>query len=284
MSIGVFDSGIGGLTVVSELLRVLPEERIVYFGDTARVPYGGKSTPTIRKFADQIVQFLLSKDVNLIVVACNTVSATSIDWLKAKYSLPIVGVIEPGVIRAVKTTQNQKIGVIGTRATIESKAYQVAIHNINPKIKVYSRSCPLLVPLAEEGWFTPFPYGTGFTTEWPDSRATLLEVIPLILSYYLLGLKKKGIDTLILGCTHYPLLRAEIQKVLGPEIKLVDSASSVALEVRNILQPQRPQSCLSITSFQPVKSKFYFSDIPRGFKQLSKRFLGFSIPYTRITL
>ncbi|MDI6841015.1 MAG: glutamate racemase [bacterium] len=269
-SIGVFDSGVGGLTVVRELVRVLPNEQIVYFGDTARVPYGGKSTLTIRKFADQIVQFLLSKDVKLIVVACNTVSATSLEWLKARYSLPIIGVIEPGVRQAIRTTKNQVIGVIGTKATIESGAYKTAIHKITPKIKrshlkVYSKSCPLLVPLVEEGWI--------------NYTATTL-----ILGRYLSGLKKKKIDTLILGCTHYPLLKHRIKEIMGTSVKLIDSAASVALEVRNVLKKHGiEQKCRDRVTL-PLQHKFYFSDVPRGFRKLSDRFLGFPVPCNQITL
>ena len=260
-SIGIFDSGIGGLTVVREVINILPNESIVYFGDTARVPYGNKSTQTIKRFASQIVQFLLSKNVKLIVVACNTVSATSLDWLKKEYKLPIIGVIEPGVNQAILTTRNGKIGVIGTNATIESKAYEFAIHKINKKFKVYSKSCPLLVPLAEEGWNNP-------------------ELKDIILNHYFSGLKKRSVDTLILGCTHYPLLKSDIQRVMGPEIKLIDSATSVALKVKEIL---KDRGVLQYAPTLPHHS-FYFSDIPRGFRQLSKRFIGYPISCTQITL
>ncbi len=262
-SIGVFDSGIGGLTVARELLRTLPEERVIYFGDTARVPYGGKSTSTIKDFSDQIVKFLLKKDVKLIVVACNTVSSTSLEWLKNKYSLPIVGVIEPGVREAIRTTRNNIIGVIGTRATIESSAYRFAIHRINRDIKVYSKSCPLLVPIIEE------------------ERGNY-EVTRLVLEGYLLGLKKKNVDTLILGCTHYPIIKDKIQEVMGKGVKIIDSASSVALEVKDILGSMEiPPPRTRTTN---PNHAFYFSDIPRGFSQLSKRFLGHQISYTRTTL
>ncbi len=269
--IGVFDSGIGGLTVARELLRILPEKQIIYFGDTARVPYGGKSTSTIKNFSDQIVNFLLKRDVQLIVAACNTVSSTSLEWLKNKYTLPIVGVIEPGARESVRTTRNNIIGVIGTRATIESSAYRFAIHRINPNIKVYSKSCPLLVPIIEE--------------ERSNS-----EVTRLVLERYLFRLKKNNIDTLILGCTHYPIIKNEIQQVMGKDVQIIDSASLVALEVKNILNrvdvhPPLPRTRITTAPQDSAKNHaFYFSDIPRGFKQLSKRFLGYPISYTRTAL
>lgn len=262
--IGVFDSGIGGLTVVRELIKCLPHQPIIYFGDTARVPYGGKSADTIQKFADQIVKFLLSKDVQLIVVACNTVSAIALDWLKTHYSIPIVGVILAGAKRAVKSTSNNRVGVIGTRATIGSRAYIRAIHQLHPGIKVYSKSCPLLVPLVEEG-------GDTLLTK-------------LVLTRYLGTLKQKNIDTLILGCTHYPLIRDEIQSVVGDGVKLIDSASAVAHEVRSILKNTYHRKPNTDNRTLMPENQFYFSDIPRGFKQLSKRFLGYPTPYTRITL
>ncbi len=262
--IGVFDSGIGGLTVAHELLRLLPKERVIYFGDTARVPYGGKSTSTIKDFSNQIVKFLLKKDVKLIVVACNTVSSTSLKWLKNKYTLPIIGVIEPGVREAVRTTKNNIIGVIGTRATIGSSAYKLAIHKLNQNIKVYSKSCPLLVPIIEE--------------ERSNS-----EVMKLVLEDYLPALKKKNIDTLILGCTHYPIIKEKIQEVMGKKVNIIDSANSIALEVQSILKSEKLCSQTQ-TRVVITKHDFYFSDIPRGFKQLSKKFLGHQISYTRTTL
>ncbi|MBI4722136.1 MAG: glutamate racemase [Candidatus Stahlbacteria bacterium] len=259
--IGVFDSGIGGLTVVRELLRVLPDERIVYFGDTARVPYGSKSTDVIQKFADQIVKFLLSKEVKLIVVACNTVSATALDWLSSRYSLPIIGVIEAGAKRGVKATRNNKIGVIRTRATIGIKAYTTAIHQLRPGIEDHSKSCPLLVPIIEEGGD--------------------VELTHLALTRYLLNFKQKDIDTLILGCTHYPLIKDEIQQFMGEDVKLIDSANVVAHEVLNILNNTGIGTSQNINN---PKHLFYFSDIPRGFKQLSKRFIGYPISYTKVIL
>lgn len=265
--IGVFDSGIGGLTVVREIMRLMPEEQIIYFGDTARVPYGNKSNATIRKFANEIVQFLLSKNVKAIVVACNSVSSTALNWLKPKYSLPLIGVIEPGAAEAVKITKNQRIGIIGTRATIASRAYEFAIHRINPEIQTYSKSCPLLVPLAEEGWFDP-------------------KVIEFVLKPYLSELKKKDIDTLILGCTHYPLLKQEIQKYVGPKIKLIDSATAVAFKIYDTLKAgqQEKKKHSPVIKSNDLHVQFYFSDVPRGFNQLSKRFIGHPIPYKKITL
>jgi glutamate racemase len=257
--IGVFDSGIGGLTVVRQLMKFLPHEQIIYFGDTARVPYGGKSTETIQKFATQIIDFLLSKNVKLIVIACNTVSATSLEWLKNRYSLPIVGVVDAGARSAVRVTKTNIIGVIGTRATIESKAYVNAIYEIHPGIKVYSKSCPLLVPIVEE--------------------RSNNKITRLVLNYYLSDLKKKNIDTLILGCTHYPLLKNEIQEIMGEGVKIVDSATTVVFEVRKILKNKN-----ILMKGEKVSHTFYFSDIPRGFKYLSKKFLGQNISYIKIPL
>lgn len=260
--IGIFDSGIGGLTVVKAVMQTLPDEQIVYFGDTARVPYGNKSTLTIKKFSYQIAQFLVSHDVKFIIVACNTVSATSLDWLTSHYLLPIIGVIEPAVNDALKATKNNRIGVIGTRATIASNAYPHSILKKNPKAKVFSKPCPLLVPLAEEGWL--------------DSKAT-----DIILEEYLEELKRKKIDTLILGCTHYPLLKDKIQQVMGGKVILIDSAVSVAKQVKHMLHKSKSVAEKKLIQH---RNKFYFSDIPRSFAELTKRFLGKSIPYTKTTL
>jgi len=264
--IGIFDSGIGGLTVVRRVLEILPDEDIIYFGDTARVPYGGKSSDTIKKFSFEITNFLTSKKVKLIIVACNTVSATALDWLKAKFNIPIIGVIEPGAEEAVRTTKNNKIGVIGTRATIDSSAYTKALQSLRHKIKVFPKSCPLLVPLVEEGWI--------------EGLSTIL-----IVEHYLKNLKDKGIDTLILGCTHYPLLQKEIEKVMGDKVKVIDSASVVALKAKEILEKNKLVR-KSLSAQTKPKRLFYFSDIPRGFSDLSKRFLGQPKPinYKRIPL
>ncbi len=186
-AIGIFDSGVGGLTVLKEIVRVLPQEDTIYLGDTARVPYGTKSPETVTRYSQQITSFLVSRDIKLLVVACNTASAFSLDALKERFPIPIVGVIEPGSRRAAAVTRTGKVGVIGTEGTIRSSAYAKAIKRMNPEIEVITRACPLFVPLAEEGWV--------------DN-----EVARLTARIYLQGLKEEGVDTLVLGCTHYPLL------------------------------------------------------------------------------
>ncbi|HID93716.1 MAG TPA: glutamate racemase [bacterium (Candidatus Stahlbacteria)] len=257
--IGVFDSGIGGLTVVKELMRLLPYEEIIYFGDTARVPYGGKSREIIIKFANQIVQFLILKGVKLIVAACNTVSSNALDVIKRNYSIPIVGVIEPGAIEAVRLSK-KNIGIIGTKATIESHAYKKAIQRLSNGKKIYEKACPLFVPIVEEGYI--------------DKEAT-----ELIAKDYLLSLDDNQIDTLILGCTHYPVLRDIISKVL-PEVQIVDSAKSTAVKVKEVLKSKG----LLRKDNKNLHHHFYLSDIPRDFEKISKRFLGQKIEPIRISL
>jgi glutamate racemase len=214
--IGVFDSGVGGLTVVAALRRYLPNENIIYLGDTARVPYGGKSPETVIRYSKEITNLLLEQNAKLIVIACNTASALALTTLKSIYSVPIHGVIEPGAAAAVRATKKGIIGVIGTRATIASKAYQKAIHRLSPKTDVLSYPCPLLVPLVEEGLFED-------------------EITHRVLERYLEPMLSQGIDTLVLGCTHYPLLKKLISKVIGPNVTLVDSAENCALAVQTLL-------------------------------------------------
>jgi glutamate racemase len=197
-SIGVFDSGIGGLTVVHALMKHLPHENITYFGDTARVPYGSKSAEVVREYAFEDTRFLLEQGVKLIVAACNTVSAVAIDDLKAQFDVPIIGMIDPGADAARKATKNGRIGVIGTLATIASESYSRALRQRDPALAVISRPCPLFVPLAEEGW-----------TDHPVSQ--------MVADEYLADLRQQHIDTLILGCTHYPILREVIQRTVGAE-------------------------------------------------------------------
>lgn len=249
--IGVFDSGIGGLTVVKKLLSSLPEESIVYFGDTARVPYGSKSNSTVIEYAFEDSKFLLSKNVKVIVVACNTVSSIAIDELKKNFDLPIIGMINPGAQLAVKKTRNGKIGVIGTRATISSKAYSNEIKKINPKIKVFEKACPLFVPLAEEGWVN---HKAAFE----------------IAEEYLKELRDFEIDTLILGCTHYPILAEVIQKIIGENVSLVDSGVASAEVVKEVLD----RTDLHTNSFSNGRNDFYVSDIPIKFKEVAELFLG----------
>lgn len=214
--IGVFDSGVGGLTVVAALRYLLPHEDILYFGDTARVPYGGKSAETIIRYSQQIVDLLLERGCKLIVVACNTASALALPTLKKIYKISLQGVIEPGAISAVKATRSGKIGVIATKGTIASNAYQHAIKALNPKLTIFSQPCPLLVPLIEEGWLED-------------------EITDAIIHRYLDPMLSEKIDTLVLGCTHYPLLKKRIAALIGSEISLVDSAENCATEVKLLL-------------------------------------------------
>ncbi|MCB0742367.1 MAG: glutamate racemase [Ignavibacteriae bacterium] len=249
--IGIFDSGIGGLTVVKSVNTFLPSESIIYFGDTARVPYGSKSNSTIIEYALQDANFLAKKNVKLIIVACNTASAVALDELKKIYELPIIGMINPGAKAAINETKNKIIGVIGTETTISNKAYSKAIKNIDAEIKVVEKACPLFVPLAEEGLI--------------DHPAT-----KLIAEEYLKELRNENIDTLILGCTHYPILKEVIQEVIGKNVKLIDSGSAASTEVDEYLMGR------GIKNYQHNigKYEYYVSDVPKKFNEIAKRFLG----------
>src|SRR5215467_562791 len=217
--IGVFDSGIGGLTVVKALRELLPNENISYLGDTARVPYGNKSAETVERYALELAKILIAENAKLIVVACNTVSSVAIPKLRANVSVPVIGVIEPGAQAAIAATQNRHVGVIGTRATIRSGAYENALRALNVHVRVTSRPCPLLVPLIEEGLL--------------DDKLT-----DEAIARYLDPMITEGIDTLVLGCTHYPLLAPAISRSLGNKVRLVDSAKNCATAVRNLLDRQ----------------------------------------------
>lgn len=250
-AIGIFDSGVGGLTVLKEIIKTLPQEDTIYLGDTARVPYGTKSPETVTRYSMEITSFLVSRDIKLLVVACNTASAVSLEALKRKFSIPIVGVIEPGARRAASVTRTGKVGVIGTEGTIRSSAYAKAIKRINPEIEVITRACPLFVPLAEEGW-------------------TDNEVARLTAETYLRGIKDAGVDTLVLGCTHYPLLKETIAAVVGKGIRLVDSAEETAHTVAEILRGSdmiRPAS-------EKGNHHYFVTDVPAGFLKVGNRFLG----------
>jgi glutamate racemase len=214
--IGVFDSGIGGLTVVREIINDLPNENIVYFGDTARVPYGNKSKSTVLRYSRQIVNFLKTKDVKAIVVACNTASALALDDLEKEIDIPIIGVVKPGAYTAINTTKNNRVGVIATQSTVQSRLYQEIIAQKAPKIEVFAKACPLFVPLVEEGW--------------TDDVITLE-----VAKRYLSELQDKDIDTLILGCTHYPLLSKLLSGYLGDSIKLVNPALETARSLKKLL-------------------------------------------------
>lgn len=249
--IGIFDSGIGGLTVVKAVRKALPGENIIYFGDTARVPYGIKSVDTVRQYALQITDFLLKKKVKMILIACNTVSAAAHDDVKTRCGkIPAIGVIEAGA-RATVEAGGKHVGVIGTLATIGSGAYDRALADLDPGIKLYSRACPLLVPLAEEGW-------------------TDNEIARLTLKSYLDDLKDKKLDSIILGCTHYPLFRDGIAEILNEShTKIIDSAESIALMATEMLSEKKMLKTDGVGSFE-----CYVSDKPQRFQQLAERFLG----------
>jgi glutamate racemase len=217
--IGVFDSGIGGLTVVSALRRLLPNESIYYLGDTARVPYGGKSASTVQRYSLEIAALLLGENAKTLIVACNTASALALPVLRERVPVTVTGVIEPGARAAASATRNGHIGVIGTRATIKSGAYERALRGLNPELRVTARACPLLVPLIEEGWLES-------------------DVTDKVVMQYLEPLLEDGVDTLVLGCTHYPLLRPAISRLLGDAVTLVDSAENCATALRDLLQEE----------------------------------------------
>jgi len=260
--IGIFDSGVGGLTVTSEILKQLPDEDIIYFGDVGRTPYGGRSKEIIIDFARQDVKFLLEHNVKIIVIACNSAASVALETLRKEFEIPILGVIDPGARAAIKYTQNQRIGIIGTKATIGSDSYARAIHEINNDIKVFSLACPLFVPLAEEGYI--------------DKEASRLIALD-----YLNSLSDVDIDTLVLGCTHYPLLKNVIGSVMGAEVRLVDSAEETAAEVKRSLLEMN----LLRESNNKAIHKFYVSDVPDKFTQIAERFLGRSIDnITRIDI
>jgi glutamate racemase len=251
--VGVFDSGIGGLTVAAALRDVLPSERIMYVGDTARVPYGGKSAETIERYSVEIGGMLLAEGAKAIVVACNTASALALARLREVFAVPVVGVIEPGARAAVDASRNGRVGVIGTRATIRSGAYERHIRAIDPSFRVYARECPLLVPLIEEGWLDD-------------------EVTDAVVRRYLSGLLDEGVDTIVLGCTHYPLLKGTLERFVGPAVRLVDSAKNCADEVRNVLianeiLSKRRRGSLSVS----------FTDPSGPFLRVASDALGLSI-------
>ncbi len=252
--IGVFDSGIGGLTVAAALRQLLPAEDIFYIGDTARVPYGGKSATTIERYSMEISGLLLAEQAKVIVVACNTASALAVPRLQETLRVPVIGVIVPGARAAVKATRNGRIGVIGTRATIYSRAYERAIHALDPDLEVISQACPLLVPLIEEGWLDD-------------------PISDQIIARYLEKIAAKNIDTLVLGCTHYPLLRDAIKKFVGSEITLVDSAANCALAVRDLLKTEK----LAAPKAQLGRLQVAATDATDGFLRVAEEALGLQV-------
>jgi len=259
--IGIFDSGIGGLTVVREVLRQLPHERIIYFGDTARVPYGPKSPETVRRYSREISEFLTSQDVKAIVVACNTATAHALPVLQRELSIPVIGVVEPGARAAVAASPRRELGVIGTAGTINSGAYERAIRHIAPDAHILARACPLFVPLVEEGWL--------------DTDATRL-----VAREYLAPMSAAGVDTLVLGCTHYPLLKPLIAEVLGPDVVLIDSAQETAAETARVLGTRGLLSTGAAaphTRMPAMRHRFIASDAADHFLRLGQRFLGSTI-------
>ena len=250
--IGVFDSGLGGLTAVRQLRRIMPSENIIYFGDTARVPYGNRSRETLLKYTRQDTRFLRGFDLKAIVVACGTVSSNCLEQLQAENDIPIIGVVEPAVRRAVQVTRSKRVGMVATRASVSSGAYERTFAALDAGVQVFSRACPLFVPLVEEGRCRP-----------GDS------VIETVAREYLQPLKDLGVDTLVLGCTHYPLLTDVIHRIMGPEVELVDAGAESARAVRDLLESmdacaERDEGCAS----------FYTSDRAADFQRLATLFLG----------
>jgi glutamate racemase len=253
--LGVFDSGIGGLTVVRELLRILPHEELVYYGDVARLPYGNKSPQTVTRFSREICKFLLERGVKAIVVACNTASALALPALEAELPVPVVGVIDAGAQAAARSTSG-KVGVVATASTVKSGAYTRAIRALRPDETVIERACPLFVPLVEEGWI-----------DHPVTREVARE--------YLEPLTGHELDTLILGCTHYPLLKHVIGEVMGPQVRLVDSGEQAAHAVHALLEERGLAAPPDVT---PPGHAIYLSDRPDAFTQTAERFLGRALP------
>ncbi len=263
LPIGVFDSGIGGLTVFREIMKQMPNERLVYFGDTARVPYGNKSKETVEKYSLQISRFLLSQEVKAIVVACNTASASAMDALLKTVPVPVIGVVEPGAKAAADATKNGIIGVIGTSATVASRSYEDAIHTHRPDAEVLSKACPLLCPLAEEGL-------------WEDP------VTDEITRRYLAELTDRGIDTLIMGCTHYPLLRNAIARFAGEGVRLVDPAYETARELHSMLEKAGSLSSHVPVLGQENRYQFFVSDMAEQFKTFANSIIPYGILSARV--
>lgn len=256
--IGVFDSGLGGLTVVKSLRKLLPNESIVYFGDTARVPYGNKSPELIQEFSKEITEFLVDQDAKMIVVACNTATARALDSLKEHTDVHVIGVIDPGAKEAIKATKNKHIGIIGTESTISSKAYEHALAYLDETIETSSHACPLLVPLAEEGWLDG-------------------DVADKIIAHYLKQLNSNNIDTLILGCTHYPLLKNAIASQVNEQVVLIDSADAIA---KVVLEDLTSLGLMNDSSEEGTLSCFV-TDIPLHFESIGQRFLGSKIDHVQ---
>lgn len=247
--IGVFDSGLGGLTVVHAIRQAMPRENVIYLGDTARIPYGTRSAETVRRYAAEMCDLIVERGVKALVIACNTVSAVALDAVVGRYDIPVLGVIAATTAEAVRSSRSKRIGVIATEATVRSGAYTKALRAIDPKVEVYTRACPLFVPLVEEGWV--------------DN-----DVARRAAAIYLTSLRQSGIDTLVLGCTHYPLMRGLVAEIMGPQVKLIDS-SPTARQLQSLLRARRLER-----RGGPGSMSFFVTDAPDRFIQVGGRFLG----------
>ena len=259
--VGVFDSGVGGLTVAREISRQLPKENIVYFGDTARVPYGSKSQNTIIRFSEQIIRFLKTKQVKAIVIACNTASALALDAVRDEFDIPIMGVVIPGARAAVEATKNRKVGVVGTDATVQSGMYTKVIREMAPDITVIEKACPLFVPLVEEGF---------------KEHVVTQEII----EYYLESMKHTDIDAMILGCTHYPLIRSKIREYMGGRIQIVNPAYETAMDLKKMLEERGMAN--DGTTEQHSRYSFYVSDAAEKFRRFANTVMPFDVPTTNV--
>lgn len=258
--IGVFDSGLGGLTVFRALSRLMPEESLIYFGDTAHVPYGSKSPAAIARYSSVVARFLAGRGIKLLVVACNTSSAWALPAIRRAVKVPVIGVIEPGARAAVAATRGLRVGVIGTEAMVASGAYPRVIKALAPSALVESRACPLFVPLVEEGWWSG-------------------PIVESVARRYAAPLKRARIDTLILGCTHYPYLKPVLARVMGPSVKLVDSAEETAIETEKKLNEL---GLRNRNSRRRGRRDYYASDAPERFKRLARRMLGPEVRRVRL--
>ncbi len=254
--VGVFDSGVGGLTVVREITRQLPNENIVYFGDTARVPYGSKSQNTIIRFSEQIIRFLKTKHVKAIVIACNTASALALDEVRDEFDVPIIGVVVPVSRAAVEATCNGEVGGVGSDATVQSGMYTKVIKSMNPNVHVREKACPLFVPLVEEGF---------------KEHVVTREII----EYYLESMRDTNIDAMILGCTHYPLLRSKIREYMGSKIQIVNPAYETAMDLKKLLQEQNMANDGDAEPFS--RYEFYVSDAAEKFVNFANTVMPFDI-------
>lgn len=252
LPIGIFDSGVGGLTVMKELIELLPGENMIYFGDTARVPYGTRSRETVTRYSIENTEFLMSKGIKALVVACNTASSVSLPILRKEFSVPVIGVVEPGARAAVAATRLKRVAVIGTEATVNSRSYEEAIKALDVSVEVMGIACPLFVPLIEEGWITG-------------------EIVKLTAEKYLSSLKNNGVDSIVLGCTHYPMIKDVISEVAG--VTLIDSAIETAGEVKRMLQDN---DMLRRESGGGAKG-FFVTDFPEKFSRVGEKFLGHEI-------